>query len=148
VTNPVDIAVERFDGPYSCSQAVFSAFAPQYGLTDELAVKISAPFGGGMSRQGNVCGAVSGALMVIGLARGSVDPKDKQLVYRLGEEFIQRFESGHTSVLCRDLLGFDLSDPVQVQAARDQGVSTRLCPAFVRNAAEILTELLARTQGE
>jgi C_GCAxxG_C_C family probable redox protein len=142
VTNPVDIAVERFDGPYSCSQAVFSAFAPQYGLTDELAVKISAPFGGGMSRQGNVCGAVSGALMVIGLARGSVDPKDKQLVYRLGEEFIQRFESGHTSVLCRDLLGLDLSDSEQAQAAKDQRLFTRLCPAFVRNAAEILSELL------
>lgn len=142
MTNPVDIAVERFEGPYSCSQAVFSAFAPQYGLTDELAVKISAPFGGGMARQGNVCGAVSGALMVIGLARGSVDPKDKQLVYRLGEEFIQRFESGHTSVLCRDLLGFDLSDSEQAQTARDQGLFTRLCPAFVRNAAEILFEML------
>jgi C_GCAxxG_C_C family probable redox protein len=140
--DPVETAVERFNGSYSCSQAVFSAFAPQFGLTEDIAIKISAPFGGGMARQGGVCGAVSGALMVIGLARGSTDPKDKRLVYRLGEEFLQRFEAGHSTLLCRDLIGFDLSDSGQAQAAQNQEVSTRLCPAFVRSAAEILAELL------
>jgi C_GCAxxG_C_C family probable redox protein len=76
MTDPIQIANERFAQQYSCSQAVFSAFAPQFGISDEQAIKLASPFGGGMARQGQVCGAVSGALMAIGLARGSTDPNN------------------------------------------------------------------------
>ena len=136
------IAIERFNGPYSCSQAVFSAFAPRYGLSDELALKIAAPFGGGMARQGHVCGAVSGALMALGLARGSADPQDKEAIYQLGKEFIERFEALHATVLCRELIGYDLSIPEEARAARKAQVSSQVCPAFVHAAAEILEDLL------
>ena len=143
MTEPIDIAIERFNGRYSCSQSVFSAFAPRYGLSDETALKIASPFGGGMARQGHVCGAVSGALMVLGLARGSADPQDKETIYQLSQEFMARFEALHTSMLCRELIGYDLSVPEQARAARDTGVTGQRCPAFVRSAAEILVELLA-----
>jgi hypothetical protein len=117
-SEPLKIAIKRFNGPYSCSQAVFSAFAPRYGLSDELALKIAAPLGGGMARQGHVCGAVSGALMVLGLARGS------------------------TTVLCRELIGYDFSVPEEARAAREARISSQVCPAFVHTAAEILVDLL------
>jgi C_GCAxxG_C_C family probable redox protein len=136
------IAMDRFDGPYSCSQAVFSAFAPRYGLSDELALKIASPFGGGMSRQGHVCGAVSGALLVLGLARGSADPQDKAAIYELGREFIERFEALHATVVCRELIGYDLSLPAEASAAKQAGITGEVCPALVRGAAEILEDML------
>jgi len=139
---PIDIAIERFNGHYSCSQSIFSAFAPRYGLSDDQALRIASPLGGGIARQGHVCGAVSGAMMVLGLARGTADPQDKDEIYRLGAEFVARFEALHTSIRCRELIGYDLSLPEQASAARDAGVTRRLCPAFVRSAAEILADLL------
>jgi C_GCAxxG_C_C family probable redox protein len=141
-SEPLKIAIKRFNGPYSCSQAVFSAFAPRYGLSDELALKIAAPLGGGMARQGHVCGAVSGALMVLGLARGSTDPLDKEAIYQLGKEFIERFEALHATVLCRELIGYDFSVPEEARAAREARISSQVCPAFVHTAAEILVDLL------
>ncbi len=142
MTDPINIASERFEQHYSCSQAVFSAFAPHYGLTEEQAVKLASPFGGGMARQGQVCGAVTGALMVIGLARGATDPKDKETIYRLGQEFMQKFEARHGSVLCRELIDFDMRVPEEYQTAKDTKVFSTLCPKFVQTAAEIIAELI------
>jgi C_GCAxxG_C_C family probable redox protein len=142
MSEPIEIAIQRFNGKYSCSQAVFSAFAPRYGLSDEMAIKIPAALGGGLSRQGHVCGAVNGALMVLGLARGKIDPQEKEALYQLGAEFIERFEALHASVTCRELIGYDLSLPQEAQAAKEAEVSKAVCPAFVRSAAEILDDLL------
>jgi C_GCAxxG_C_C family probable redox protein len=142
MTDPIQIANERFSQQYSCSQAVLSAFAPRFGLTEEQAIKLASPFGGGVARQGHVCGAVTGALMVIGLACGSTDPKDKETVYRLGQEFMQKFEARHGSMLCRELIDFDMRVPEEYQAARDTKVFTTLCPKFVGGAAEIISEIL------
>jgi len=103
---------------------------------------MASPFGGGVAHQGKVCGAVTGAVMVIGLARGSGNPKDKEIVYQLSQEFIKRFEARHGTVLCRDLTGFDFRIPGELQAAKDQDVPTKVCPKFVHSAAEILAEML------
>ena len=142
MADPVESAVQRFNGPYSCSQAVLAAFAPSCGLSEAQAVKLAAPFGGGMARSGHVCGAVSAALMVIGLARGSDDPADKASAYRLAGQFLSRFEDRHAGVNCRELIGFNMSLPEQSLAAKDAQVFTRVCPGFVRSAAEILVDLL------
>ena len=142
MTDPKQIANERFAQQYSCSQAVFSAFAPQFGISNEQAIKLASPFGGGMARQGQVCGAVSGALMVIGPARGSTDPNNKETAYRLGQEFMQKFEARHGTVLCRELIEYDLRVPEEYQAAKDIKVFTMLCPSFVQSAVEIVVELL------
>ncbi len=142
MTDPVQTTNERFSKSYSCSQAVFSAFASRLGLTDEQAIKLASPFGGGTARQGYVCGAVTGALMVIGLARGTTDPKDKDAIYQLGQEFIKRFEARHGTVLCRELTGYDFRNPEEYQAAKDQEISTSVCPKFVQSAAEIVSEFL------
>ncbi len=143
--NSVERAVCLFEEGFSCSQAVLAAFGPQWGLGRETGLKIAAPFGGGISRMGGLCGAVTGAFMVIGLKGGHTRAEDqavKEATYDLVHEFVRRFEARHGSLVCRDLLGWDLSLPDQRERARAEGLFSTRCPGFVRDAAEILAQIL------
>lgn len=145
MTTPTDIAAARFDEGYACSQSVFSAYAPLFDLDPELALRIAAPFGGGMGRMGEVCGAVTGAFMVLGLKAGNTlaqDRASKEASYDLAREFAERFRRRHRSILCRELLGIDISTSEGLQAARQRGLFKELCPMLVRDSAEIVAELL------
>jgi C_GCAxxG_C_C family probable redox protein len=142
MTTPSEIATDRFKENFNCAQSVFAAFAPQFGLPEEQALKLASPFGGGVARQGQVCGAVVGALLVLGLWRGASTPAGKAEIYRLGQEFIRRFEAKHASILCRQLIDCDLSTPEGYQLAKEKGVFTTVCPQLVSDAAEILQAFL------
>jgi C_GCAxxG_C_C family probable redox protein len=142
MTDPIQIANERFSQHYSCSQSVFSAFASRFGLTDEQALKLASPFGGGVAHQGYVCGAVSGALMTLSLARGSDTAEKKDETYRMAENFISRFRERHDTILCRKLIGIDISTPEGLQKAREQEVFATACPRFVKDATELVAEFL------
>jgi C_GCAxxG_C_C family probable redox protein len=142
MTDPVKTAQERFDQEFNCSQSVFSAFASQLGIQDEIALKLASPFGGGTVHQGHVCGAVTGALMVLGVQKGNATPETKEEIYRIAEEFIKQFQALHGSILCRELTGFDISKPDEMQKAREQGVFQTTCPGLVRDAAELVSEFL------
>jgi C_GCAxxG_C_C family probable redox protein len=142
--NPAEIAVARFGQNLNCAQSVFSAFAAPLGLDKAAALKIAAPFGGGVARQGEVCGAVTGALMALGLARGSSTPEGKEAAYRLSLKFLRRFEEQHGKLMCRDLIGYDLRDHAAHAQARQAGVFTSICPRLVRDAAEIVASLLEK----
>jgi C_GCAxxG_C_C family probable redox protein len=144
VTNPPEIAVARFRQSFNCAQSVFAAFASQLDMNDSQALKLASPFGGGVARRGQICGAVTGALMALGLAQGADTPAGKEDAYRLGQEFLKRFESRHASILCRELIDCDISTPEGHQLARDKGAFTTLCPLFVRDAAEIAQNMLAK----
>ncbi len=137
-----EIALSHFHQNFNCAQAVFSAFAPQLNLSEDTAVKIASPFGGGIVRQGQVCGAVTGALMALGLGRGGVTPAKKEEAYRLGQEFIRRFKTKHSTLLCRELIAIDLSTSGGWQLAKDTGVFDNICPILVHDAAEITGFLL------
>jgi len=137
MTNPIQTAQERFAQGFNCSQSVFSAFASELGLPDETALKLTSPFGGGVAHQGNVCGAVTGALMALGLHSGNATTDKKDKTYRLAEEFLSRFQECHGTILCRELIGFDLSKPGELQNAREQGVFKSICPGLVKDAAEL-----------
>jgi len=139
---PAEIAVTVFSQNYNCSQSVFSAFAPRFGFDRETALKLASPFGGGVARRGEVCGAVSGALLALGLARGADKPAGKEEIYRLSQEFMRLFEQKHTSLLCRDLIATDISTPAGYQAATDKRVFTTICPRLVQDAVEIVEKLL------
>lgn len=138
----VQISQERFAQGFNCSQAVFSAYASRFGMDDESALKLASPFGGGVARQGNVCGAVTGALMVLGLQRGSAAAVNNEAAYRVAEEFIKEFQARHGSILCNELIGYDLSTPAGLQDAREQKVFKTICPGLVKHAAELAGELL------
>ena len=142
MTNPPEIAVARFRQNFNCAQSVFVAFAPQLGMDESQALKLASPFGGGVARRGQICGAVTGALMALGLAQGADIPDGKEDAYRLGEEFLQRFESRHVTILCRELIDCDIRTPEGLQQAREKGAFTTLCPLFVRDAAEIVQAML------
>ena len=142
MATPAEIAVTVFSQNFNCSQSVFSAFAPQYGLDTKTALKLASPFGGGVARRGEVCGAVTGALLALGLARGVEAPAGKEEIYRLSQEFMRMFEEKHNTVLCRDLIACDLSTPAGHQAAAEKRVFTTICPVLVQDAVEIVQKLL------
>lgn len=137
-----EAALSRFDQGYNCSQSVFTAFGPQFGIPEDLALKLASPFGGGVARQGQICGAVSGALMALGAGRGADNPAKKEETYRLGQELLRAFESKHGTLLCRELIGFDLRTPEGWKQAKENGVFKTICPGMVRDAVEIAQELL------
>jgi C_GCAxxG_C_C family probable redox protein len=141
----VEIAMASFKEGLSCSQAVLAAFAPGLGLDRLTALRVAAAFGGGMARMGQTCGAVSGALMVIGLRHGHVVAEDqvaKERTYALVREFVDQFRARNTSLLCRELLGCDVGTPEGMQLVREKGLTTSICPGLVRDAAEILEQLV------
>ena len=151
MTHHVDQALVHFEEGFNCSQSVFLAFAPTLGLDRETALRVAAPFGGGMGRTGETCGAVSGALMAIGLKYAQPDPDDKQpkeKTYELAKEFLNRFGARNNGcVKCRELLGCEIDTPEGQQRAREQGLFETLCPKFVSDAAEIVDQLFT-TQDE
>jgi len=140
--NPIQTAQNRFAQGFNCSQAVFSAYATQLGIDHETALKLASPFGGGVVRQGNVCGAVTGALMVLGLGRGNATLENKDNNYLVAEEFIKRFQEQHGTILCRELIGYDLSVPDELLQAREENVFVNACPGFVRDATKLVADFL------
>jgi C_GCAxxG_C_C family probable redox protein len=98
-----------------------------------------------MGRQGATCGAVTGAFMVMGLKYGMTFAEDRKSIektYELVNEFTAKFKERHGSVICRDLLGCDISNRENLLQARKQGLFQNLCPAYVKTAVEILEEIL------
>jgi C_GCAxxG_C_C family probable redox protein len=141
----VELAVGAFEGGFNCCQAVLATYGPRFGLERELALKLASGFGGGIGHLGESCGAVTGALMVIGLKQGATVAGDKESqdkTYGLIGQFLEKFKARHGSILCRELLGYDISTPEGRQAVKDKGLNKKLCPGFVRDSAEILEELL------
>jgi C_GCAxxG_C_C family probable redox protein len=136
-------AVSCFKQGYNCSQAVVSVYGEQFGLSRETALKVSAGFGGGM-RMAETCGAVTGAFMVIGLKHGATEAEDKiakENTYKLVREFADKFKSRNGSVMCKELLGCDISTPEGAKTAQEKDLFATLCTKLVRDAAEILEEL-------
>ena len=138
-------AEKQFDKGFSCAPAVLSAYSEQFGLGKELALKIACGFGGGIGRMGRTCGAVTGAVMVIGLKHGQTNTADeasRRETHKLVKEFIDRFTALHGSVECRELIGYDLSNPAGLKSARESRVFENRCRVFVRDAARILEDIL------
>ena len=144
--NKTELAASRFEKGFACSQAILSAYGEELGLDRDTALKIAAGFGGGMGRMAETCGAVTGAFMVIGLKYGTIDPEDKATkdkTYDLVQEFANRFKSRQGSISCQDLLGYDVSSPEELEAAKEKELFDNICPKLVKEAAEILEEMLS-----
>jgi C_GCAxxG_C_C family probable redox protein len=138
-------AKKQFEKGVSCAPAVLSTYSEQFGLAKELALKIACGFGGGIGRMGKTCGAVTGAVMVIGLKHGQAnvgDEESRQETHKLAKEFIDRFTALHDSTECRELIGYDLSNSAELESARESGVFQNKCPSFVYASACILEDVL------
>ena len=137
-------AVEWFRNGFNYSQAVLGSYCEQFGLDGKQAFKMATGFGGGM-RMAETCGAVTGAFMVLGLKYGNStieDRKGKAKTYEKIAEYINRFKARNDSVMCKELLGCDITTTEGAKKARENGLFDSVCPKIVPEAAEILEEML------
>ena len=141
----VEDAISLFKKGFRCSQAMLSTYGNQFGLDQELALKLASPFGAGMGSLGNTCGAVTGAIMVLGLKYGHSkvgELKKKEKANQITKDFVEKFKSRNGSVMCRELLDCDISTPEGRNKAIEEKLFIEICPNLVRDSAEILEELL------
>ena len=135
-------AVENFKSGYNCAQAVFSAFAEEFGLDDELALRLSSSFGGGMGRLREVCGAVSSMFAIAGLKQGYTSNNDddvKAKHYEFIQSLAEKFKTETGSIICRELLNLDEGADSPVPSKRTpEYYAERPCEYFVKLAAEII----------
>jgi C_GCAxxG_C_C family probable redox protein len=138
-------AVSKYLDGHTCSQAIVATYGPEYGITEDVALKLSCPFGGGMGKMGLTCGAVTGSIMVIGLKYGRVVPMDidsREMTDSFVGEFCDEFIRRNKSIVCNELIGCDRSTTEGEKYARENGIFAIVCPKLVKDAAEILENIL------
>lgn len=137
-------AAELFCKDYNCAQALMVAFCDVTGLEPDAAARLSSSFGGGMGRMREVCGAVSGMLMVAGYLYGyniPCDDKTKKEHYQLVQELAGKFREEVGSIVCREILKNPPSDPTPTPRT-EEFYKTRPCARMVAVAAQILDEYI------
>ena len=143
-----DAAYAWFLKGYNCSQSVVTAFAPQLGLTEETALRLSAGFGAGIGRMREVCGAFCGVVTVLSMVYADpADPKDKSRMYALVQEAAEQYRSRNGgSIICRELLAKAGAAPAGGTAAEDRTADyykKRPCPELCRLCADLCAEFIA-----
>lgn len=140
------VAEELFRSGCNCSQAVVAAFEDVTGFDRETSMKVASALGGGMCRMREVCGAVSGAMLVLGMACGEgtdADHAKKADLYKIGQVFAEAFKAEMGSIVCRELLGLPDGKSEAVPEARtDAYYKKRPCAEIVRIAAEELEKVI------
>lgn len=137
-------ALDYYLAGIDCSQVVLAHVAPQLGLDEEAALKVAAGFGGGMWN-GERCGCVTGALMALGLRYGHCKPGDAESKNRLLEkknEFEERFKEAHETLICKELLGYDLTIPEERDKVMEENLFATLCARLACSACEILEDII------
>lgn len=141
MSEKVQKAQELFDSGFNCSQAVIGAFCGQFGMDEQSLFKLTCGFGGGI-RSGEVCGAVSSAVMIIGLKYGQYTANDKiskEKCYKVTSEFMEEYQKRKETVLCRELLGYDVRDTEK--RALFPGRQKEVCPKAIEAAVLLLEEM-------
>ena len=144
-TSKQERALSAFYDTLNCAQAVLSTYAEELGLSHELALKIASPFGGGMAHMDEVCGAVSGALMVLGLRFGMATEEDleaKERCYTIAQKFMEVFREKNGSLRCTDLIGLNLNVPKEYEKAENEGIFETVCTKLVKDSVEIIETLI------
>jgi C_GCAxxG_C_C family probable redox protein len=134
-------AIETFRNDFNCSQAVLSSFAPGLNLDKDTALKIACGFGGGMGKMQNTCGAVTGAIMVLGLKYGKSSKDDesaKEKTYDLVIRFTGEFKRMNNTINCRELLGYDLNNEDDLKIIEEKNLFGTICEKCVGDAVTIL----------
>lgn len=145
--NRVKNSVEKFQKQYACSQAILSEYCEQYGLSTEIALKITSGFAGGM-RMGSTCGAVSGAFMVLGLEYGENNCETiegRKNVYNAITEITKEFEKIYGTVECKKLLGYDIGTKDGMKAVMEKKLFQTVCPKIVETAAKLLEQKIKKS---
>ncbi len=142
--NKTELAKTLFKEGYDCSQVLLLVFSDETGMEREAALKLGSAFAGGIGKMGDTCGAVTGALMVIGLKHGPTEPFDKKAknkTYDLINVFIKKFKSLNNSTICRELIGCDIKKLGRLSSGARREVHMK-CRKAVQDAVKILEEIL------
>ncbi len=154
ITRRQDIAEALFKQGFNCAQAVTAACADIYGINQELALRLSASFGGGIGRMRQTCGAACGMFLLAGLQTGSATPHDadgKQYNYTVVQQLAEAFRQENGSLICSDLLGLNTAHPATdkssathpaPEARTETYYKKRPCVEMVRSAVRIYLEAL------
>ena len=138
-------AVMLMKNGFLCSQSVFATLSEELGLEQKQALKIATGFGAGIACQGDICGAVSGAILAIGLKHGNheglsdVDLKNKTFYFT--QELIERIKTKHGSYTFKGLTGIDFTDPGSVKLASESGMVEKICFNVIRDSVQIVEEI-------
>ena len=142
-------SVDRFLDGYGCSQAILTQFCEQFDMDQLTALKIASGFPAGMQMAG-ICGAVTGAYMVLGLSfadQESCRSTGRKQVYEAVAEFTRRFREHHRTLDCKELLGCNIMTPEGKETANQKNLFKTVCPKFVEDAARILEEMIEGSPG-
>jgi C_GCAxxG_C_C family probable redox protein len=140
-----DIATATFSGGFNCAQSVLLSFCDDLNFDKDTAVIIARGFGGGMGRKQEVCGAVSGGIMAMGLKYGQTEKdekKAKELIYAKTREFMTEFAKERGTFICRKLLDCDLTTEQGQKQFKENDLSNKTCKICVKSAVEILEKLI------
>jgi C_GCAxxG_C_C family probable redox protein len=144
--NRTEIAVSKFSEGYNCAQSVFYSFCDTLQFDQNTALKMACGFGAGMGRKGEVCGAVTGGIIVIGAkyGRGERDGRTAtELTYKKTRELMDLFENKHGTFICRKLLnGCELTTEEGQKHFKDNNLSNTICQPCVRSVVEILDDIM------
>lgn len=140
-------AAAYFQSGFNCAQSVFTALAAGEGISEEICLKMTTPFGAGMVYRGEACGAITGSMMALGLFHGKSKTDDfdsKELTYLLVDELKRKFEAKHGSIYCRKLLNMENSGREEWEKAEKLGYFETKCPVFVNDAVLITEQLMEK----
>lgn len=141
-------AKKLFEEGYNCCQSVVGAFCEDFGMDFNTIIKMVSPLGAGMGRMREVCGAVSGMFIVLGMKEGYNDPKafdEKKEVYEKVQNLAKEFQNKNGSIICRELLGLNIKTDNPTPSKRtDEYYKKRPCGEIVKIAADILEKELSK----
>jgi C_GCAxxG_C_C family probable redox protein len=139
--------VELFSRNYNCAQSVYAACATGDGLSEAQRLALAAPFGGGIARQGEICGALTGAMLALGEVEGKAMAADpvtgRNALYERARELTEAFRKAHGAILCRELTGCALDTEAGQRAFKERGLHQNLCTKLVAFAAEEVGTMIA-----
>ncbi len=148
MTTKCDLATKRFTDGFQCSQCVLEVFAENYGLDPVLARKIGSPLAGG-SGLGGECGAVAGALIVLGMEYGMADAGDSdafQNTFAKVGTFVEKFKERHGGINCQQLIGLDVFSEEGLKEFKNKGIKLTQCIKYVEDAVRIVEEIIDQDQ--
>jgi C_GCAxxG_C_C family probable redox protein len=142
---PSEKAIKLYKEEYNCSQAVLSAYAEELGIDEQTVIRVASAFGGGIARTGKTCGAVTGALMVLGMKEWNSEKEKeeaKQHVYKLSNQLMEEFKDRNKTLNCEELLGVSVSTPEGRAVVKANNLTGKVCHRIINDVTEILDKLL------
>jgi C_GCAxxG_C_C family probable redox protein len=136
--------LDLFHSRLTCTQAVFSVYGKDMGVDENMATAIATGFGAGIARSQQICGALTGAIMVLGLKYFNPENLNdsKELIYHKTSELMERFKNINSSCNCRELIGVDFNTKDGMEIAEKNDLFNTRCKKYLSDVCDILDELI------